>query len=420
MKSKADFEEKILIDISQKGFSYFDTESIVDGYGDSLDIIDELNTGTYKISGKAYTVRCEHISENNNRVPFGYSFSYFIYGNDDCEPIRIKDVVFFLKYVLQGEYGTTKRYFRGQLAHYDIIPSLFRERQYVLDEMEINATIFNDRPDDFRTCNSTFEKLVKLRHFDAPSRLLDLTSNPLIALFFACYSGSKNNDRGVGVVLEAFCAKDDEKMSVSSDTVVMLTAMTNTRIKKMGSSQSGKYPISCYGKSYASDNGESTIVPKQTGSKCCCNSCVTWKKNRTLKRDRRFGRLSAKWEWDYVRELSHQCKKEGMPIYWDYMCFPELNQCILVHPPLNNQRIVQQKGCFIMCGMNPRDIFSPPDSLYGFFSNPTGKRYIYYVLPEDKESILNQLEILGIDEYFIFPEFDRDIKVVSERKKQCK
>ena len=70
-----------------------------------------------------------------------------------------------------------------------------------------------------------------------------------------------------------------------------------------------------------------------------------------------------------------------------------------------------------MCGMNPSDIFSPPESLFRFFRKPNGKRTVYYILPDDKKDILKELETLGIDEYFIFPEFDRDIKVVSERSK---
>ncbi len=131
------------------------------------------------------------------------------------------------------------------------------------------------------------------------------------------------------------------------------------------------------------------------------------------------------WAYDYINELSHQCKKEGMTIYWDDLCFNELNQCILVRPPLNNDRIVRQQGCFIMCGMNPKDIYEPPESLYDFFRYPKNgkqkdwKARVYYIPSHSiKREILKELEVLGMDEYYFFPELEREIKVVSSSVKK--
>ena len=41
-------------------------------------------------------------------------------------------------------------------------------------------------PMDFYNSRSHFEKLVKMQHYQMCTRLLDLTTNPLVALFFAC------------------------------------------------------------------------------------------------------------------------------------------------------------------------------------------------------------------------------------------
>ena len=111
-----------------------------------------------------------------------------------------------------------------------------------------------------------------------------------------------------------------------------------------------------------------------------------------------------------------------MTIYWDDLCYNELNQCILVRPPLNNDRITRQQGCFIMCGMNPENIYEPPEDLYRFFTHPRKdkKATFYYILPEDKSLILRKLKIIGIDEYYIFPELERGTKVLSNSMKKSK
>ncbi len=342
----------------------------------------------------------------------------FIYDEKHFEPKRIVSVVDYLYHVFKYEDGEVSRYFRGQKAHYDLLPSLFRDKgKYVEKEMELNATVYNNRPEDFADCRSTFEKLVRLKHYVHASRLIDISSSPLVALYFACTS-STDNDEGVGVVSEVYCKKENEKFSVSSDTVVMLTAMTNTKLELSGNSF-----VPCQANS-------DTIIPKANGCCSCFDECRRKIKKRCslLKKLVVFRKKKplAPWALKYIGELCHQCKKEGMDIYWDDVCFNELNQCILVKPPLNNDRIVRQQGSFIMCGMNPEDIRKPPESLYEFFRYPEDgknkdwKARFYYILPEDRRFILEELKQFGMDDYYFFPELEKEIDVVkaSVKKKE--
>lgn len=49
-------------------------------------------------------------------------------------------------------------------------------------------------PDEFTNCNTAFDELTKLQHYGLPTRLLDVTMNPLVALYFACCSKEKSKE----------------------------------------------------------------------------------------------------------------------------------------------------------------------------------------------------------------------------------
>lgn len=58
-------------------------------------------------------------------------------------------------------------------------------------ELQMYQEMLRRNPQAFQDCNTTFERLVKMQHYGLPTRLLDLTQNPLVALYFACCEKSK-------------------------------------------------------------------------------------------------------------------------------------------------------------------------------------------------------------------------------------
>lgn len=80
-----------------------------------------------------------------------------------------------LQYVYRGQSDKT----------WKLIPSAFRNDYDFLNEKLYIKEFVRELPDQ---CNSLeyFDILVKARHYGIPTRLLDFTLNPLVALFFAC------------------------------------------------------------------------------------------------------------------------------------------------------------------------------------------------------------------------------------------
>lgn len=348
------------------------------------------------------SVKCK---DEYGEIGMSFLALYLIYDGRKCFMVEVESVVKYIEMTLQASKKYSKEkynlYFRGQLGQWDLKPSLYRAEAWAEHESEMNAQIICDRPDDFKNCNTTFDKLVKLKHYNMPSRLLDITSNPLVGLFFACECIENDQTKSsVGMVLEIYSNLSQEKISVSSDTVTMLAALSNSKRFKKAKS----LPEIC-------ELDSKSILPLRTGKPedSKCNSC-------TIKCDFPEGCDVGKALNDYLCEIIHQCKKESQSeLYWDDLCYGELNQCIMVKPPLNNNRIVQQQGSFIMCGLNPANFNTPPDGLYKFFESPINRKKVcYYISPKNCEKILSDLKKLGIDRYYIYPDLDKDIEVRKE------
>lgn len=106
--------------------------------------------------------------------------------------IHIESVSKFLS-ELQALGGNKEFFFRGENREFSKrSPSIYQKEQLVKNSDKYYSRLIAENPSALRS--NPFETLSNLQHYGARTRLLDITSNPLIALFFAVIEPMMNPD----------------------------------------------------------------------------------------------------------------------------------------------------------------------------------------------------------------------------------
>ncbi|MBQ2819115.1 MAG: FRG domain-containing protein [Clostridia bacterium] len=112
---------------------------------------------------------------------------------------------------------TWDRFYRGvSNKEYDLICSLC-VNNLEDKEADIINSLYSRAPDEFSSCKTDFEMVALMQHYGLPTRLLDFTRNPMIALWFACQRDTKCKlGEADGAVYLAFSSRNTPKKIVDS------------------------------------------------------------------------------------------------------------------------------------------------------------------------------------------------------------
>ena len=393
-------------------------------------------------------------------------------------------------------------FYRGhENSAYQLVPNLLRNNStknpngqavkgIVNNEHEAFRDIVEKQPSEFAQCNSAIEYLVKMQHFGLKTRLLDITSNALIALYFTCTSSSNStkdqNKTGQVIVfkLPKHIIKHYDSDTISAVANIAKCEASELQFPLCGFEEDREqfiknlYTKNTQGSGYKyiilqllkeieeagknkpktksiTQNLEKkiskTIKNKTPELQQALNKLKQAKNNEQIKnateelyseienqyknvttnlrkqirdidtsKESQVSEEYRKWFNKNLGSLHHQIKYEKS--YYELKIEPyDLGKIWAVNTKLDNPRIVNQKGAFLLFGLGVSEV-----EINGRIQLAYTKEFYPEISDEwiagriniksgSKKQILNELSTVGIHESFVFPELEKVAKEINQR-----
>ena len=302
---------------------------------------------------------------------------------DTTDGIEITSVDEFMKEISilnqNKKDPNAQLFFRGQAVDYwDIRPSIFRDQMLSIEHNLMTEPLRQD-PSEFYNLSESFEIMEKYQHYGMCTRLLDITTNPLVALYFACehyekeeYRDSENKSpEKVSPQGMVYFKEDNMPLKYNDLDVRILSKM-------------------------ASYNMNNDCTLEEIIIKLYEDGIISIDKKKN-------------WlEENGMSEFIHICQS---------VC--------TVLPIMNNDRLIRQSGAFLLPGK--LTISNRGNSLKDAIITKSEanlrdefEKNFFYISDDNKEQIRQELENCNVNEAHLFPELEYQLKYIRRHNEHLR
>ena len=266
---------------------------------------------------------------------------------------------------LQNQHPRESLYFRGEpRTGWELRPSIFRDG-LIQFESDMLTELRARRPEEFSGREFAISQWVLAQHHGLRTRFLDVSNNPLVALFHA--SNTSENFFGEDGRLHLFAVPRELVKSFDSDTVSIIANFAK--------------------------------IPLRAQNMLLSNT-------------------ASRNDLGYVDALRHlyQLIRGEKPNFEEQIDVKDLFRVFIIEPQRSSERIRAQSGAFLASVFHQR--FEREEILRWNANIPVYAQYTPTIPSSSKEGILSELRLLNITRETLFPGLDESARAVTENYRQ--